>query len=78
MVLGAGDANIRLSCQQAFKFAILLCSWFNIGWLLSWWYASVGSVNYLSHSIYFNSLIYLWFQEQQAISSLTLQGILIF
>lgn len=45
MVPIAGDANIRLSCQQAFKSAILLCSWFNIGWLLPWWYASVGSVN---------------------------------
>lgn len=32
--LAAGDANIRISCEQTFKLAIPLCSWFNIGWVL--------------------------------------------
>lgn len=30
----AGDAIIGIFYKQALKFAILLCSWLNFGWLL--------------------------------------------
>lgn len=37
----AGDAIIGIFYKQALKFAILLCSWLNFGWLLPGGYVYV-------------------------------------
>lgn len=42
----AGDANIRVSSEQAIESAILLCSWSHIGWLLPRRYAYLLIVYY--------------------------------
>lgn len=45
--IGAGNAIICIFHEQTLKFAILLCSRLNIGWLLPWRYTSVLSSAYM-------------------------------